>query len=590
MSGSGEAAEGWAAKLKASLTGTAPQPPAAEAPPAPEPAAPAEEPRPEPEPSPLAFLQTTPAARDPATAELVEALSGPAAGGLLGESPAGPAEPPPPEPEAPLPPMLEVTPQPEPEPAKRAEPPAMTLFDAAEALRAPEPKSSPPPVAESPLLAALTREAPAAPPAPRAEAAMPSSPLLGLLRAGEGEGAAAPSPVIEALRAAPRAERPSAPLPPSPLLDLLRTPRAEPRPAPPPSPTPAAEATKPAPAETLLQAIRPAPEPAPAPPETAPMEPAPTAPRPPLPEREIRAVFELLVGRAPDEAEMVPMRGFTRRHALRGFILAGTAFREAVLAPAIAAALPLRDSGLVASDLDALDALGAGAAGEKGMVVDWFGLRTPVALAPDLAAHEGGVLPRPAPTDPRAPAAEWIGLAASIAGATGTWRAMSIGAGRGDTLLSGAVAARRRGLTPDLHACEPEPKAFAALTALADANGLAPAPGQFQQAKIGTDPKTTPPRGTTVQDLLAGAEAWDWVRIGARGSIVPLLRLSAELLGERVRFLALVTHSRREEAFAIGTLARAQWQLVAELPVALRRRNPESAERSGVQVWRSGLV
>jgi hypothetical protein len=585
MSGSGEAAEGWAAKLKASLSGPAPQPAAAEAPPPAEapaeaPAADSPEAPPEPAPNPLAFLQTTPAARDPATAELVEALSGPATGGLLGAALPPPPEPAPAEPEAPLPPLLEPAAPPAPEPPRRAEPPALTLLDAAAALRTPEPKPSAAPIETSPLLAALGRDAPApAGAAPPRESEMPRSPLLDLLRRGDDP---APPPAMEALRAVPRAERPQAPLPASPLLDLLRTPAPEPRPAAAPPPAP-----PPAPAETLLRAIDPTP---PETPPAAPAAAAPEAPRPALPEREIRAVFELLVGRAPEEAEMVPMRAFTRRHALRGFIMAGTAFREAVLAPAIAAALPLLDSGLVASDLDALDQLGAGVPGEKGMVVDWFGLRIPVALAPELAAQEGGVLPRPAPADPRAPAAEWIGLAASVAGATGTWRAMSIGAGRGDTLLSGAAAARQRGLATELHASEPDGKSFAALVALAEANGLAPPAGRFQQAKVGADPEAPPPRGATVQDLLRQAEAWDWVRIGARGRTVPLLRLSLPLLEQRVRFLSLVTHSRREEAFAISSLARAQWRLVAELPVALRRRNPEMAERVGVQVWRSALV
>lgn len=68
------------------------------------------------------------------------------------------------------------------------------------------------------------------------------------------------------------------------------------------------------------------------------------------------------------------------------------------------------------------------------------------------------------------------------------------------------------------------------------------------------------------------------------------MRHSVPLLTERVRVLSLVTHSRREEAQTIQALARGGWRLLAELPATLRRRDPEAAERNGVQVWRGSLV
>lgn len=596
MADTGGAAGSWAARLKASLAGGLAAPAPATAPPPPAPPEPLDEPVVTEEiASAQAEENAAPVEESPAPVEEVQAPSGevqaspePALGAevapALAAAPEAEAVPTaPPEPEAEAAPTPPAEPRPE-----EAELPEFSLLAVLTPQAAVEPRNRPDPL-PSPLLEALTREPPAPAQAPKeARAGFSPSPLLDLLRMPEDAAAPLP-PAIEALRAAlPRPAPPAAALPPSPLLEALRTIPAEPVTEPPPLPEPPHSLPRAEPAPEPVALSEPlAAAPGPAVPQPAS---AATPPRQALPEREVRAVFELLVGRAPEEAELLPLRRFTRRLALRNAIMAGSAFREAVLSPAIAAALPLQGSGMVATNLDALDALGAGAAGEPDMVVDWFGLRTPIAIAPELAAHAGAVLPRPAPADPRAPAAEWIGLAASVAGATGSWRALSVDAGRGDLLLAGAVAARRRGLAPDLHASETKPKAFAALLQHAEANGIAPAPGAFQQAAIGTDPEKAPPRGSTVQEVLAGQDTWDWVRIAARSALIPLLRLSVPLLTERVRFLSLVTHSRREEAHAIRMLARGGWRLVAEQPVALRRRDPEAAERTGVQVWRGSLV
>jgi hypothetical protein len=563
MAGTGGGQLGWAAKLKASLSGAEPPPPVIEEPapaePSPppepdpvpesaiaEPAAPAPQPEPPPPPEPAPPLP------DPASAySLLQALTAP---------PAEPAPPPAPKPpaedvvEPPLPALFQAAAQPE------AMPPPVPATSAADAAELPLPvlfhavAAPPEPAPRPPLQGGYTLLDLAPPPAPAPEAPRPT--LLEALPPKVPE--AALFPMLSALQAAPPAgaEPPPAPLRPSPLLDALRTTPPDAAPVEPaPAPTPSAEAPGPK----------------------------------PLPEREVRAVFELLVGRPPQEAELAPLRGLTRRMALRSVILGGEAFREAVLAPAIAAA-PRPGNDAVPPGAEALDALGAGAAAEPGMVLDWFGLRTPAAIAPELAAHAGRVLPKPVPSDPRAPSAEWIGLAASLAAAGGTWRGLSAGAGRGDLLLAGGVAARRRGLAIELHATEPSPAAFAALLQHAGANGIEPGKGRFRQARIGTDPDRRPAGGALLQELLAEAAPWDWVRLGQRGALGPLLKLSTPLLTERVRILSLVTHSRSEEAVAIRHLARAGWQLVAEQPVRLSLADPAGAEQAGAQVWRGPLA
>lgn len=565
----------WAARLKASLDAAATPAPAAadasasqpesQAPGATQGAEPDGKPaEPAPEPS-----RTEP--EDPRDRALLATLRTPTASGLLGSL----ASPPPPAPENSAgpqrPSLLDSLPnpeaaQPQAAPAAAPPPPAFTLLD----VPAAPPPSSPRPAGKAPPaftlldISALRAAESATPRGENRPAPPSSSPLLDALRPQGAEGG---SPVVDALMRGQQAATPAPVEVPaaSPLLDALRS--ASPAQA---EAEPAAAPEPPRPAEAPLPADEP------------------RMPKP-LPDREVRAVFQLLVGRPPGEAEFAGLGGFTARMALRAFVMAGPAFREEVLAPAIAAAGPFRTAAL-AGDLAVLDTLRAGAKAEAGVAVDWFGLRTPLAIAPELAPHAGAVLPRPDLDDPRAPGEEWIGLAGSVAGATGTWRALAVGAGRGDLLLAGAVAARRRGLTLDLHASEAHPRGFADLLRHAEANGIDPGAGRFQQAVVGTDPAAPPPRGAAVQEWLAAATAWDWVRIAVPRAIVPLLRLSMPLLTEKVRVLSLVTSSRSEEAAAIRHLGRGGWRLVAELPVTLRRRKPEAAERTGVQVWRGPLV
>ena len=242
------------------------------------------------------------------------------------------------------------------------------------------------------------------------------------------------------------------------------------------------------------------------------------------------------------------------------------------------------------ADLAALDAMRADAAAMDGAVVDWFGLRTPIVLAPELASHAGTVLPRLVLADPRASAGEWIGLAVSVVGARESWRALDVGAGRGDLLLAGAVAARRRGLGLSLHATEGESERFAVLRAHAEVNGIAPTAHRFQQAELGADPNKLPRHAALAQDWLGDEHAWDWVRIARPETLWVLLRTAVELLSARVRVLSLTTHGRMTEATALRALPRAGWRLVAEAPSVVDRANPRGCKSPGVQVWRGPLA
>jgi hypothetical protein len=257
-----------------------------------------------------------------------------------------------------------------------------------------------------------------------------------------------------------------------------------------------------------------------------------------------------------------------------GFLAALEAARSAPLGP--------DDDALPAEDAAAFDALACDAAPTPGVITDWFGLRTPLDLAPELAAFAGQRLPR-APRDPRGQAADWIALAHSVAAAEAAWSGLSIGGtGRGDLLLAGAVAAHRRGLAPRLRTTEPDAGRREALLRLAEANAIA-------ADAIGMlPPRLAPPPGSAEIATLLGAEPrWDWLRLGQPGLFVSVLVHLLPVLTERVRVLALVTRHRAEEARAVTLLAEAGWRLLAEAPARLSRADPRKCDKPGVQAWRS---
>ncbi len=259
---------------------------------------------------------------------------------------------------------------------------------------------------------------------------------------------------------------------------------------------------------------------------------------------------------------------------MTGFLAALEAARSAPLGP--------EDDALPAEDAAAFDALASDAAPAPGVVTDWFGLRTPLDLAPELAAFAGQRLPR-APRDPRGQAPDWIALAHSVAAAEEAWSGLSIGGtGRGDLLLAGAVAARRRGLAARLQTTEPDAGRREALLRQAEANAIA------ADAIAMLPPRLAPPPASAeIATLLGAAPRWDWLRLGQPGLFVSVLANMLPLLTERVRVLALVTRHRAEEARAVTLLAEAGWRLLAEAPSRLSHADPRKCDKPGVQAWRS---
>jgi hypothetical protein len=183
-------------------------------------------------------------------------------------------------------------------------------------------------------------------------------------------------------------------------------------------------------------------------------------------------------------------------------------------------------------------------------------------------------------------AADWVAMAQSVGEASGTWRALMIGMGNADIAVTGAAAARNRGLVPTLHVTEAEAERFGRMQTRLQAAGLAEGETRLLQASVTADPARLQPRGALAQDLIGQSPVWDLVRVGERGIIARLLAGAEGLLTERIRWLVLVTNGRAEEAKAVAVLTRNGWRLAAERPAALALGTPRRALRPGAQVWR----
>ncbi len=402
-------------------------------------------------------------------------------------------------------------------------------------------------------------------PALQDEAALPSAPA--------GQPAAEPAKALPP-SAAPPATPPATP------------PAASAGPAPPPAPPP--PAAEPAPATTwlLLGALSPPAAEKTEIPASPPVESAPAVTSP------LFAALSLPPTEQPAPAPTEPATAATSPlfAALSSLPAPEAASPEPSVPPAELPAAAPEAPGVEPDDpkaaqsqddLTAMQALGGRAKAEHGFVVDWFGLRTPAEIAPELHSWHGGLLPRPVPQDPRAPAAAWLGLVHSLASARDRWCALSVQAGRGDLLLAGAVAARRHGLEVALHATEADPLLFGALVKHAAANRLGPPQTRFRQTEVGPADRIPLPA------LLEAAPHWDWVQISLPSQAPALLGGLLPLLTARVRVLSLTTQSRREEAEAVATLSAAGWRLVAEQGALLSPQDPIRALRPGVQAWRS---
>ena len=125
---------------------------------------------------------------------------------------------------------------------------------------------------------------------------------------------------------------------------------------------------------------------------------------------------------------------------------------------------------------------------QPGFIVDFLGVRTRVTHATPFSSLDGRVFGTPVPVDDwfHAETIEYVGLLKSVLTARKRYVVLELGAGWGPWLISGATAARRRGIKDiRLHGIEGDPEHFASMQTHFRDNGFDPAAYRLDNAVIG---------------------------------------------------------------------------------------------------------
>jgi FkbM family methyltransferase len=270
-------------------------------------------------------------------------------------------------------------------------------------------------------------------------------------------------------------------------------------------------------------------------------------------------------------------------------------------------------------------------------MVNFLGVRTRLAHVTPLAVFDGQVFSTPVPIGDAYETIEWVGVLKSVLTATDRYVALELGAGWGPWLISGATAAKCRGITDiRLHGIEGDPEHFASMLTNFRDNGLDPDVYRLENAAIGVRagrarwPKVAVPSGDygmrpfacsaedadfagnakvpdyrgdvydeyidvemlSFDSVLEREPLWDLVHIDVQGSETELCSASAEILNQRVRWLVIGLHSRKIDGDLIDLFFRHGWILENEKPTRFDY-NPSAPSLEamtvvdGTQVWRN---
>jgi FkbM family methyltransferase len=270
---------------------------------------------------------------------------------------------------------------------------------------------------------------------------------------------------------------------------------------------------------------------------------------------------------------------------------------------------------------------------QSGFIVDFLGVRTRVTHVAYFANLNGRVFGTGWLHDPL----EYVGLLKSVLTAEDRCAVLELGAGWGPWLVSGAVAARRRGIKDiRLHGIEGDRDHFAAMLTHFRDNGFDPAAHRLDNAAIGVRagrarwPKVADPsddfgmrpvacsseggdfagnvkapdyRGAVYDEyidvemlafgsVLEREPLWDLVHIDVQGTETEICSAAAAMLNQRVRRLVIGTHSRKIDGDLIDLFFREGWILENEKPTRFDY-NPSAASleamtnMDGAQVWRN---
>jgi FkbM family methyltransferase len=278
---------------------------------------------------------------------------------------------------------------------------------------------------------------------------------------------------------------------------------------------------------------------------------------------------------------------------------------------------------------------------QPGFIVDFLGIRTRVSHMKAFGIHDGRVFGTPVPVDDwfHAETVEYVGLLKSVLSAADRYVALELGAGWGPWLISGAAAARRRGIQDiRLHGIEGDPEHFASMRTHFRDNGFDPDAHRLDNAAVGVRagrarwPKVAVPsddfamrpvdctgedghysgeekrpdyRGAifdhidvemlAFDDVLDREPLWDLVHIDVQGTETELCSASIEMLNRRVRWVIVGTHSRKIDGDLMDLFFRHNWLLENEKPARFTYLPgfptlEVMTTKDGTQVWRNPRI
>jgi FkbM family methyltransferase len=271
---------------------------------------------------------------------------------------------------------------------------------------------------------------------------------------------------------------------------------------------------------------------------------------------------------------------------------------------------------------------------EPGFLIDFLGARTrATSLATSQREYAGQVLEIPVPGDYHAEAIEYLGLLKSVEAAKGQYVILELGAGWGPWLVSGALAARRAGISNiRLVGVEADPQHYEFMQQHLIDNNINPKAHRLLKAAIGAAPGrarwpkvvdaandwgSRPARveGNSIDvrdanylpslvdnyieveildvaDIISSEPLWDLVHIDVQGWETRICERAASLMKERVRFVIVGTHSRKHDGEIYDLFHRQGWLLENEKPTQMQfvRGSTELElmnQADGTQVWRN---
>ena len=264
--------------------------------------------------------------------------------------------------------------------------------------------------------------------------------------------------------------------------------------------------------------------------------------------------------------------------------------------------------------------------GCEGFIVDFLGCKTRIDYSNATQSLSGRVFGYPVPQDWFSETIEWMGLIKSVLLARERYRILELGAGWAPWLVAGGTLAGRQGISDIvLYGVEADPVRYQyALTHLLD-NGFMPESHHIYEAVVGIAVgQTLWPDGAdlsadygarpldaagkdylgrsflktrtvpvlNIVNLLMSEEIWDLVHIDVQGMESDICTFSIALLTNRVRWLVIGTHSRKQDGDLMDLFWRAGWILEHEKPshMLFDAQKPTlegMVLHDGTQVWRN---